>query len=151
MSYLWAPELSVGDVTIDKQHTGLLEKVNELHEAIEAGEDKAKIEEIVGFLGIYINAHLRYEEEYLEKHGYPELHEHKQLHKDFEAYYEIFKRKLELRADFSPLVTEAHDFMGKWFTDHIKIEDKKYDDHISTHPDSHPSGESGDYHVTVQA
>ncbi|MFC1703034.1 bacteriohemerythrin [Patescibacteria group bacterium] len=150
MEYQWNPQLSVGDLTIDMQHNSLLERIDELHTAVQEGRGKKHLEEVVRFLGVYVTTHLRYEEEYLENHGYPELVEHIALHKEFEDNYEKLREDLETLGASSSLVVTVQQFLGDWIVDHMKEADGKYYDYISSHPKSHPGGEADDYHTTLQ-
>jgi len=109
----WTKSISVGDATIDAQHKQLLTVINDLHSALEENRDKAIISETVRFLNDYIYTHLRHEEEYLRRHGYPDYESHVKIHSDFVKRYEDFKKKLLEGGPVSSLAFKVRIFLGE--------------------------------------
>lgn len=128
MKYLfeWTPAISVGDPIIDKQHQKLLAEVNVLISNTFSEEKDAMIYEAVAFLSEYIREHLAYEEKYMELHNYPERKAHKLLHDDFVEQYEKFKKQLISGVSKKELIMEIEQYIGNWWMEHIRVEDKKY-------------------------
>ncbi len=126
----WTQKMSVTDNTIDEQHKQLLNQLNVLLEATIERKNKETIDETVVFLSKYIEDHLKYEEEYLAKHKYPNLEEHKEAHHYFEKKYEEFKKKIKETGPSDSMLLEVESFLGKWWIEHIEHEDKKYADFI---------------------
>jgi len=118
--------MSVGDETIDKQHQRLLKEIDVLLSDLMSNANDATVAEAVGFLSRYISEHLSYEEEYMEKHEYPGVDFHKLLHRDFVDHYELFQKEFTDKVPKSQLISEIAEYIGKWWLQHILIEDKKY-------------------------
>lgn len=155
----WSKDISVDDVTIDRQHQKLFIQINLLKEALDSEasvgatlESLEGIPEYINFhlanLDEYINVHLAHEERYMKMHEYPGYDEHVKLHRGF------IEKTNELRKDIGGDVNERlkvlHDFLVKWWLGHIVHEDQKYAAFIRDHEDSHPKDEEADYHSTDQ-
>lgn len=132
IKFQWTEEMSVNDPIIDTQHKELLNQVNVLLDVIFEHKDSSAIQETVDFLDKYINGHLKYEEEYLAKHMYPDLSEHKEVHEGFIEKYEEFKKRLELSGPTPEMFAEVETFLGDWWIHHIGHEDKKYAEFIES-------------------
>ncbi len=144
----WSPDISVGDVTIDDQHRQLLDQINKLQVAIVSDIANEVVTDIVGYLQNYILEHLNYEERYMEQHSYPDLENHKKIHHGFIEKYKDLQNKI-LTGKKETLVKEVQDFLGQWWIQHIKKEDKKYYEFIRDN-NIHPEGESRDFHNKPQ-
>ena len=118
--------MSVGDETIDAQHQKLLKEIDVLLSAFITNSSDMKISEAINFLSAYITEHLAYEESYMEKHHYPEIEFHKSLHRNFIDHYELFKKEITNEIPKQELISEIAEYIGKWWLQHILIEDKKY-------------------------
>lgn len=129
----WNSSLTVDEDTIDKQHTKLLDQINKLYNEFMRGEEESLLNNTILFLDEYIHDHLSYEEEYMKKHNYPGLPEHKRIHIGFIEAYEKFKEKLAKKGYASSLAIEIQKFLGSWWLDHIAIVDHKYAEYIEEH------------------
>lgn len=118
----WENIYSVGIEEIDMQHKKLLEIINELDELLNADITKSGIEAVLVELKEYIEIHFSTEEEYMEKYHYPDLAEHKMLHKEFIAKI----KNAECIEDATIEGIEVIDFLYNWLINHIMVEDKKY-------------------------
>lgn len=75
----------------------------------------------------YITNHLRYEEELLEKNGYPNLENHKEVHKQFENQLEKYQLAFKpLGDDRNSIAEEVAEFLESWFSGHIRKVDQHY-------------------------
>ena len=126
IKFEWTPEISVNDEIIDNQHKKLFNKINFLLEEVSKKDKKERIGETIEFLGNYIEEHLKYEEQYMKKHSYPELKEHTKIHNQFIKKYEEFKEKFKKNPISDTLFFEIETFLGEWWLKHIKVDDKKY-------------------------
>lgn len=117
----------MGNETLDAQHRQLLEYVNELHRALSENKASSRIEETMLFLDGYTYGHFDFEEMYMRAHDYPGLDEHIAKHREFVKRYRQFKFDL-LIGKVSPqkLAPQVADFIGRWWVDHICLEDRKY-------------------------
>jgi len=84
----WSDDLSVGVPEIDKQHKKLVDILNRYYTEIKNKEDdKETIDRFLNELSDYMRDHLDYEEKFLAIIGYPELEQHKKVHRMFMNMY----------------------------------------------------------------
>jgi len=125
MGYIeWTSSLSVGFEDIDGQHRGLVDRINALAAAKEAGEDGASLGGILEDLSAYAATHFALEEDYFERFHYRETVAHTKEHRAFAA------KVLEFKNDFNggkhELPEEVLVFLRSWLTNHISFSDRKY-------------------------
>lgn len=132
--FVWTPEMSVHEATIDKQHQSLLKELNAIIKEAAMGEEMDKIRETMHFLDSYAVEHFNYEENYMDKLKYPGLKEHKLQHVGFIKFYgelkkefaKIYKPKDMKREDLQKLIDKVRKFLGDWLIHHINGSDHKY-------------------------
>lgn len=130
IKFKWTSDISVNDEIIDAQHKELLNQINILLDAVFNEKDISIVKETVNFLENYIHGHLEYEEEYMERHFYPELSHHKEIHDKFNQRYTEFKNRLEISGPTKEMFSEVETFLGNWWIHHIGHEDRKYAEFI---------------------
>lgn len=118
--------MSVGENHIDSQHEKLLSQLNKIIYVISFGSTYKEVTEALSFFDEYVKEHFAYEENYMERHGYPKLHEHKRRHKDFVSNYLSFKKKLKSGVEPRELIVEIKTYLGQWWIKHISKEDQMY-------------------------
>ena len=126
----WRDDFSVGVEEIDKQHKQLLEKINELSEAIASDVKRSTIAEMLAALQVYSNEHFATEEAYLKEKGYGGLQDHLAQHGDYmgklaHSFVDFFEKDPQARY-------KLVDFLASWWTDHILAEDLKFAKEIGT-------------------
>lgn len=132
MEYLfkWTQDLSVNQIDIDLQHKRLFNQINVLLSSIVNYLDPKIVDDAIAFLGDYIDSHLKFEEQYMQDNGYPDLEAHKISHQDFIDNYHQVKEKRESGAPVQVLATDIEQYLGNWLTNHIAHVDKKYAQYI---------------------
>lgn len=122
----WQAAFSVGHDDLDQDHQNLVELINNLHEAWEAGEDLTILHGIFGELLMYTDYHFQREERMLEEADYPRLAEQKAEHAALRKSVEEFRAR-HLADSTSPVLTmEIEDFLKTWMMEHILEEDMRY-------------------------
>jgi len=124
MAIEWSKEYEIGIEKIDRQHFTLVEYINRLEEASGAGSNGHLINTIFQGLMNYTNYHFTFEEIYMKNINYPDLEEHKLMHKDF--ILKIRKFKTDFESGELPDLSLLHRFLQRWLIEHIREEDKKY-------------------------
>jgi hemerythrin len=117
----WMQKYNIGIEKIDAQHKQLVDIINELHGAIQAGSTQEVLDDFLSKLTSYTEYHFGFEEGLLKKLGCAELEEHKEKHQEFINLIEgmvghLHNRKLNLGGML--LI-----FLKRWFTNHILIDD----------------------------
>jgi hemerythrin len=116
----WDEGLSVGSSVVDAHHRKLIELIAALEAAVR-DPGGARFEPVLKELERYVGIHLHYEEELLQRHGYPALDAHRAQHDFMRA--EVAKIRAGGGKDGA---TEMLAFLLLWFKGHIEAEDRRY-------------------------
>ncbi|HBT04180.1 MAG TPA: hemerythrin, partial [Thermodesulfobacterium commune] len=76
----WNDNFLTGIKEIDQQHKKMFNMVNALYEAVRLKVDKKLLINSINTLKNYFETHFKFEEEILERYGYPEIEKHKEEH-----------------------------------------------------------------------
>lgn len=126
----WRDSYNIGIKMVDEQHQKLVEILNELYIAMSAHQTKEKLANILSELKKYTIFHFGAEERLLQKHFYPDLANHKKMHKSFVDKLEEYKTRL-LVGDTN-LSIELGRYLKDWLLTHIQGTDKMYVHHLRT-------------------
>ncbi len=120
----WDSMYEVGIVTIDSQHKRLVEMIAELEDAV-SGTDRMTEHtgNILKKLVDYVKNHFHDEEQIMMKMLYPDLQAHKRHHK--ELVNEVREILLILKNGGYISNSALLEFLKKWLSEHILMEDKK--------------------------
>jgi hemerythrin len=124
---IWKSEYNISNFKIDKEHQKLFTIAREAMNISKLKDDKEvknKLKEIITKLFEYVGTHFSNEQKYMEEIDYPELENHKILHKNMlnmltNLISELNKLELE---DIEKLL---FNFIEEYFIRHIVLEDKK--------------------------
>ena len=126
---VWTSDFSVSDERMDSQHQMLVKMINELIDNEDAGVRSEFVSVLLSKMTDYALEHLRCEEKLLEEVKYPQLDDHKKLHKEYRLTIAKF---CTVTASGKVEVTPALlSYLSSWWTDHILVEDKKYSHYIT--------------------
>jgi hemerythrin-like metal-binding protein len=126
----WTPKMSVGIAKIDKEHQGLFDIMNQLHEGMLAGRGNDTLRPVLANLGQYTKVHFGDEEALLRLHGYPRFAEHLKLHEIFRA--KIGELETQVKAGTVALSVSTLDFLRDWLSKHILGIDMQYKDFLTS-------------------
>ncbi len=123
MSYWsWDSSLSVGIEVIDEQHRRIVDYMNDLDTA-HFEKNREKVSEVLLGLVDYTETHFVFEEDLMDKSGYPLSDTHKEVHKTFIAHINEFVEQHESGKDITrKLMSE----LQIWLTNHINYDDKDF-------------------------
>lgn len=124
MAMQWSDDLSVGVSEIDSQHKELINRVNNLLEAMKEGKAKAHLGQVLQFLEDYVVTHFGTEEKYMTKYGYPSFDQHKSQHVAFVQDFSGLKKEFESDGASSALVIRLQRQVCDWLVSHITKTDK---------------------------
>ncbi|MDD2290911.1 MAG: bacteriohemerythrin [Aliarcobacter sp.] len=124
---IWKSEYNISNFKIDKEHQKLFTIAREAMNISKLKDDKEvknRLKEIITKLFEYVGTHFSNEQKYMEEIDYPELENHKILHKNMltmltNLISELNKLELE---DIEKLL---FNFIEEYFIRHIVLEDKK--------------------------
>ena len=130
MAYLnWTPDLSVGIDRIDQQHKKIVTLLNELYEAMQAGQGREALGKVLNDLLLYTKTHFATEEQAMAAHGYPDYEEHKRRHEKMALKVKALHEQFRDGALTSPI--QITNFLKDWLAKHIRETDKKYGPFLS--------------------
>ncbi|WP_319584999.1 bacteriohemerythrin [uncultured Pseudodesulfovibrio sp.] len=121
---VWDSSIATGIDVIDDQHKELILLINRLNSAMQQGKGKAVIGPILDEVGRYATYHFGEEESLFDKYGYPEVEEHKAVHRDLLGQANEFIERFQ-----SGQIGMSQDlffFLKDWLVNHIKGVDYKY-------------------------
>lgn len=125
--------LLLGIPEIDDQHGQLVDALARFEMWLEKGLGFSAALDAVTMLQGYITGHLRYEEDMLRFHAYPQLEEHMRQHQEFNGQVDGFFSQL---LDGRDVGTELCEFLRNWIIQHIGSEDADYARFLGTLPAS---------------
>lgn len=120
----WNSTYELGIAAMDSQHQVLVQAINDLHDAMQAGKERNAAVQTILRLISYTKVHFESEEAFLTAKGYPEFADHRMEHHAFQ------KRVLDFHNAFLDgrvvLSAEVMQFMKEWLAGHILVNDRKY-------------------------
>lgn len=130
----WTDSLKIGIQEMDEQHQQLLGYVNDFRafaNKAKKGElrDLKEVRLTLNRLIEYTVQHFKEEEDLLASYQYPDLAQHKLLHKRLVGQVEKFNLRFE--EDPISMIPELSSFLSRWLIQHIKGHDKEYGDYIN--------------------
>ncbi len=119
----WDDSFAIGVGELDAQHQRLIVAINAFYEGLRGGKPQAALAQLLKFMIDYLNLHFKAEEQFMERHGYPDLAQHRQEHQAFvRETSEMVDRFVTGKMLLSLEVTS---FLRNWLTQHILVSDKK--------------------------
>lgn len=121
----WSNDYVLGIDVIDEQHRRLFAYFEEIDNAISQGSE-VKVTAVVHGLVEYAISHNSFEEELMDKAGYPYLEDHRLVHESFRARANKYVRRLESNADPFKVAEQVRIYLGLWLMSHVKKDDRDY-------------------------
>ncbi len=120
----WREEFETGIPDVDHEHRELVELINRLHGALEAGAGKEEVARFLGEVFARISAHFALEETIMRKHRYDDYAAHKA---DHEQLLDDLRDIMDAHAadayfDYEEALGRA---VRDWFVDHFKTKDAR--------------------------
>ena len=121
--FAWKDSFCIGVKKMDEQHKLFVSYINELSEAMRAGNVEAIVVTIYGKLTDYIQTHFSTEEDILLSIDYPMLETQKKQHAFYVSELTFLKSSV---LDKHHTAQNMLLFLKDWFLHHITTEDLKY-------------------------
>jgi hemerythrin len=128
---IWSEKLSVGVKSLDNQHIVLFDAVNDLHAAMMKGQGRTIVGELLCKLLLYTRNHFSDEEQLMESAGYPDLPQHRILHRNLTKQVEEYIARFE-KGDLT-LTADLSGFLSDWLKKHIIAIDQSYGPFMNQH------------------
>jgi len=120
----WNPAFSVKVKKFDDQHKKLVDLVNQLHDAMKAGEGNTMLGVVLQSLIAYTGSHFADEEKMMQTNGYPDFAKHKAAHENLVK--QVLDLQNKMQSGGNVLTITVMNFLKDWLVNHIQGEDKKY-------------------------
>jgi hemerythrin len=120
----WKDSYSVRIPRIDAQHKRLIDSLNQLHAAMQAGKAQEALAEVLEDLVRYTETHFASEERLMTERGYSGLAGHREQHRGFATQAQELRGKF--RAGRLAVGIETLQFLRNWLTNHILNSDMAY-------------------------
>jgi hemerythrin len=128
----WTEEMSVGVRQLDDDHKRLIAMINDLHDGMVAGQNRAVVGDILRRLAKYAIVHFRHEEQYFDQTGYPGAAAHKRAHEELKTRVAAEIEKY-LSGSGVGHARQLINFLREWWKHHIQETDKSYTAHLNAH------------------
>jgi hemerythrin len=122
----WNDGLATGIELVDEQHKMLLEKLNDISEAIENQQGVDVIIKTLDFMVDYTDFHFSAEEKHMAEHKYPRLDYHKKMHKEFVDTLNTMITEFREDGATDRLAESVNIYLFNWLVTHIKGVDGAY-------------------------
>jgi len=119
----WSNMLSTGVSEQDNQHKKLIDLINQLNDAMQAGHGNEVMGKVLSELVNYTVFHFGYEEKLMAQHKYEDSPAHKNEHAKFVQTAGDLKKKFD--SGSAVISVEIMNFLRDWLTSHIMKTDKK--------------------------
>ncbi|GAB4340071.1 MAG: hemerythrin family protein [Calditrichia bacterium] len=120
----WKEKYSVGIEQIDRQHQGLIELLNKLHEQIQNKDKSFQPETAIKKLKKYILLHFGTEEKYFDLYNYPRKLEHKEEHRQFAQKVSELEERIKVAG--AVVTLEMLNWLSQWYRQHVTGSDHQY-------------------------
>ena len=129
---VWNDRISVGVESIDADHKKMVGMINELFDAILAGNGRKKLNGLLDRLVDYTRYHFAHEEELFVRTGYPDAAAHKREHEEMTAWMKSAWHRDHSSSATAPSL-EMMNHLKDWLFDHILGSDQKFAPHMKAH------------------
>jgi hemerythrin-like metal-binding protein len=123
----WDNSLDIGVGAMNDEHKQILDAMNRIYDAAQAGRTGEEINRLVGLLGDVCVRHFKDEEAYMEGIDFPGLAVHRIVHQDLLKRFATHAEAI--REAGGRATDDFFYFLRYWLRAHIKGIDRKYGEH----------------------
>ena len=131
MAIPWTPALAIGVPEIDQQHQELFARIERLVTGVVRG-DRAQVEQLLDFLGHYVEKHFGAEERWMIRSAYPSYMRHKAEHERFIRDYERMRLEYQDKGPSALVGMRMNNWIGEWLRGHISHSDMEFGRFLAT-------------------
>jgi hemerythrin len=123
---VWEPAYNLGIPIVDEQHRGIVSTINSLCYGIQNKHGNEILRPVIGMVSEYTRIHFEIEEDFLKKCGYPNLENHRILHKELTSALSHTSKDSIWNKD----PQEFLNFLKDWWINHICKEDRVFSQYV---------------------
>ena len=118
MPFAWTSALELGIEEIDEQHRELFRRAERVYHAMRQGQPPAAEAMLASFRD-FVLSHFEFEERWMRRAGFPDLHGHREAHREFADRLHAVTGEYR-RHGPSPAVAETlREWSEAWLLEHI--------------------------------
>ncbi len=133
--FKWTKAHAVYLPQVDAEHRNLFRMAEELHQAVRAGAEAARVEELVRPLLLGIEEHFAYEERLMRSVACPDYAWHKLQHDT--ARKRVARLQEEMKAGEPEAAADFLAFTSRWLKDHMSLTDRMMASHVRNYERLH--------------
>lgn len=124
MAIQWSKALQTGISWQDQQHIKLIEKMNDLLEAMKQNRGREQVSSLLEFLEKYVVHHFGTEERYMQANNFKGYHHHKSVHDEFKTVLGELIKLHHRQGNSTMLILRVQSQLCDWILDHLGGLDK---------------------------
>ena len=124
--FVWKPEYSVNEASLDSHHQQLFSVLNSVYENVMSSREVECVLPKIDELSSYTTYHFSEEEQYMREKGFPEIDDHIEKHREFTHTIESLRTRYH--ENDLDVAKELIIVLGEWLLRHVLKEDRKYSD-----------------------
>lgn len=128
----WTDSLAIGIPLIDMQHKQLLDQLDTLANALNAGKGDQELKSILKFLDMYVMQHFGYEEACMHRHHCPVAQLNDNAHELFQKKIQLVKEDIEKKGGNARSAMRVQQELSSWFVSHIQMIDHRLKQSMAT-------------------
>ncbi len=133
--FKWTKAHAVFLPEVDAEHRNIYRMAEELQQAVRAGAEAARLQELARPLSVGIEEHFAHEERLMRAAACPDFTWHKGQHDNCRK--RIAAALQEIEAGSADSAGDLVDYLGKWFRDHTSLSDRMMGAHVRNHDRLH--------------
>jgi hemerythrin len=133
MTIQWDESLRVDVPSIDDQHEEIFEYFNKLTDALQKGDGRDEVVNLLAYLESYASIHFSNEECLMEYFKYPGLEEQRQQHAQFKNNINMLAGLLADNDPMHDIAIKADAVLIRYFVLHVHKLDKALASHMKSH------------------
>jgi len=126
----WEPRFDVKVEEMNREHRQILDAMNAIYDAVEAGQKGPGVMAKIARLGEVTTRHFADEEAYMQRIGYPGFDTHQAIHK--KLLRDFGDHAARAQAAGGVPASDFFSFLRLWLTAHICCIDIKYGQHAAS-------------------
>ena len=123
----WSDDIACGVPSVDTDHRNMVDLLNRAYADMMTGAGGQAATRIVTELGAMIDKHFADEERLMSRIGYPNLDQHRKIHKKLLARFEELRGRYE--AGDANSGKEMFEYLAEWLRNHTNKHDKAFVDY----------------------
>lgn len=133
MTIQWDESLRLDVPTIDNQHEEIFEYFDKLTDALQNGDCRDEVTNLLGYLDSYTSVHFSNEECMMEYFKYSGLEEQRKQHVQFKKNINLLADLISQNAPVRDIAIKTDAVLIRYFILHVNKLDKALADHMKSH------------------